>query len=82
LWRLRHNTGFFYLPFMHSEALADQEPRFEFCRAADDAEGLKYAEHHSEIIHRFRRFPHRNAALGRVMTVDEQAFLYDNEFAD
>jgi uncharacterized protein (DUF924 family) len=66
---------FFYLPFMHSEALADQERCCELCRAAGDKGTLKWAELHADIIRRFGRFPHRNAALGRITTPEEQAFL-------
>ena len=66
---------FFYLPYMHSEALADQERCCELCRAVGDDGTLKYAELHADIIRRFGRFPHRNAVLGRVTTPEEQAFL-------
>jgi uncharacterized protein (DUF924 family) len=66
---------FFYLPFEHSESLADQERACALFRAADDAEGLKWAEMHADIIRRFGRFPHRNIALGRTTTPEEQAFL-------
>jgi uncharacterized protein (DUF924 family) len=72
---------FFYLPYMHSESLADQERCCDLCRAAGDAHTLKYAEIHAEIIRRFGRFPHRNAVLGRVTTPEEQAFLDDGGFA-
>jgi Bacterial protein of unknown function (DUF924) len=44
-------------------------------RATGNAELAKWAEHHAEIIHRFGRFPHRNAALGRATTPEEQEFL-------
>ena len=67
--------SFFYLPYMHSESLADQERCCELCRAAGDEGTLKYAERHADIIRRFGRFPHRNAVLGRVTTSEEQAFL-------
>ena len=66
---------FFYLPYMHSEALADQQRCCELCRAAGDEGTLKYAEHHADIIRRFGRFPHRNAVLGRLTTPEEAAFL-------
>jgi uncharacterized protein (DUF924 family) len=66
---------FFYLPYMHSEALADQERCCDLCRAAGDEGTLKWAELHADIIRRFGRFPHRNAVLGRVTTPEEQAFL-------
>jgi uncharacterized protein (DUF924 family) len=72
---------FFYLPYMHSEALADQECCLELCRDAEDAGTLKYAELHADIIRRFGRFPHRNAVLGRVTTPEEQAFLDGGGFA-
>jgi uncharacterized protein (DUF924 family) len=73
--------GFFYLPFMHSEELADQERSIAFYRARNDADGLKWAELHADIIRRFSRFPHRNAVLGRVSTPEEQKFLDDGGFA-
>ena len=37
--------------------------------------GLDFAKQHAAIIERFGRFPHRNAALGRPTTPEEQAFL-------
>ena len=67
--------SFFYLPFEHSEDLADQERCVALARATGDADALKWAEIHADIIRRFGRFPHRNAALGRVTTAAEQAFL-------
>jgi uncharacterized protein (DUF924 family) len=72
---------FFYLPFEHSEALADQERCCELFRAIGDAELVKWAEQHADIIRRFGRFPHRNAALGRATTAEEQAFLDGGGFA-
>lgn len=67
--------GLFYLPFMHSEELAHQQRGEALHRAAEDADGLKWASHHREIIERFGRFPHRNVILGRPTTAEEQAFL-------
>jgi uncharacterized protein (DUF924 family) len=72
---------FFYLPFEHSEDMADQERCLALFRATGDAELLKWAELHADIIRRFGRFPHRNAALGRSTTADEQAFLDAGGFA-
>jgi len=66
---------FFYLPFEHSEAIADQERSCALCAATGDADLLKWAQLHADIIRRFGRFPHRNAMLGRATTADEQAFL-------
>ncbi len=72
---------FFYLPFEHSENLADQERAVAFYRAQNDADGLKWAELHADIIRRFGRFPHRNAVLGRVTTPAEREFLDGGGFA-
>ena len=76
---------FFYLPFEHSEALPDQDRSVALCEAHDAATGdvatLKWAVMHRAIIQRFGRFPHRNAALGRLTTAEEQAWLEDGGFA-
>jgi uncharacterized protein (DUF924 family) len=72
---------FFSLPFTHSENLADQERCVALNRAAADEEGVKWAELHADIIRRFGRFPHRNRALGRTTTPEEQAFLDAGGFA-
>jgi uncharacterized protein (DUF924 family) len=72
---------FFYLPFMHSEALSDQKRCADLCRRADDPEGVRYAEIHADIIRRFGRFPHRNAALVRATTPEERAFLDEGGFS-
>jgi uncharacterized protein (DUF924 family) len=73
--------AFFYLPFEHSEDLADQERAVAFYNAAGDAEGLKWAELHADIVRQFGRFPHRNAVLGRNTTPEEQAFLDSGGFS-
>jgi uncharacterized protein (DUF924 family) len=72
---------FFYLPFEHSENLAHQERCVALNRASGDAEAIEWAEAHADIIRRFGRFPHRNAALGRASTTEEQAFLDSGGFA-
>ena len=72
---------FFYLPFEHSEELADQERCCALFAATGDAELLKWAKLHEDIIRRFGRFPHRNKVLGRVTTPEEQAFLDEGGFA-
>jgi uncharacterized protein (DUF924 family) len=68
---------FFYMPFEHSEAVADQDWSVELTAARIDpgTDYLLHARAHREIIHRFGRFPFRNAALGRVSTPGEEAFL-------
>ena len=73
--------GFFYLPFVHSEDLADQERAIALYKGVNDADGVKWAVLHADIIRRFGRFPHRNAALGRATTAEEQAFLDAGGFA-
>ncbi len=65
---------FAYLPFEHSEHLADQDLSCELMKGFD-AEQVRYAERHRDIIRRFGRFPHRNAALGRASTAEEVEFL-------
>ena len=72
---------FFYLPFMHSENLADQERCVALARVTGDADAVKWAESHADIIRRFGRFPHRNAILGRALTAAEQTFLDGGGFA-
>ncbi|MDB5956630.1 DUF924 family protein [Ramlibacter sp.] len=70
---------FFYLPFMHSEQLADLE-RCVALNRAQGGESLRYALHHRDIVARFGRFPHRNAVLGRPNTPEEQRFLAEGGF--
>lgn len=72
---------FFYLPFEHSEDAADQARAVALFEALGDAEFLKYAILHRDIIARFGRFPHRNAVMGRTTTAEEQAFLDGGGFA-
>jgi uncharacterized protein (DUF924 family) len=67
--------SFFYLPFEHSENLADQERSLALYRALGDENNIKYADIHADIIRKFGRFPHRNEILGRQTTAEEQAFL-------
>lgn len=68
---------FFYMPFMHSENLADQDRCIALfsVRLGEDTYNLPYARQHRELIARFSRFPARNAALGRPSTPEEAAYL-------
>lgn len=71
---------FAYLPFEHSETLADQERSLAlFAALAAEQSGydgyLDYARRHHEVIARFGRFPHRNAALGRPDMPEEADYL-------
>ena len=72
--------NFCYLPFMHSERLADLDRCVELTQAVG-GESQRYALHHREIVRRFGRFPHRNAVLGRASTEDEQRFLAGGGFS-
>ncbi|WP_027546979.1 DUF924 family protein [Bradyrhizobium sp. WSM2254] len=72
---------FLYMPFMHSEHLPDQLHCIALFQDADNAENLKYAREHADIIRRFGRFPHRNRVLGRPTTEEEQAFLDNGGFS-
>lgn len=69
---------FLYLPFMHSEELANQLRALALCEVAGLHEARRYAEGHLAIIRRFGRFPHRNAILGRETTPAEAAFLEES----
>jgi uncharacterized protein (DUF924 family) len=69
---------FFYLPFMHSEALIDQDRSVRLYEALGETEQLRYATEHRDVVQRFGRFPHRNRALGRDTTPAEEAFLEAN----
>lgn len=67
---------FFYLPLQHSEIMVDQDRQLELFQTRMNREpNDRWAEHHHGIIARFGRFPHRNGALGRENTTEEQAFL-------
>jgi len=71
---------FAYLPFEHAEDLAHQRTSVQlFQQLAADEPALAglvgWAQKHLEIVERFGRFPHRNAALGRASTPEEAAFL-------
>lgn len=75
---------FFYLPFEHSEALADQDLSVTLCEAhaaeTGDEDTAKWAVMHRDIIKRFGRFPHRNGVMGRLTSAEEQAFLDSGGF--
>lgn len=66
---------FLYMPFQHAEDRNVQVRSIELFKSLDDANTLSYAIRHKEVIDRFGRYPHRNAALGRVSTVEELEFM-------
>jgi uncharacterized protein (DUF924 family) len=71
---------FFYLPFTHSERMADQQRGIELIaeRLEQDDKQYTYAVLHRDVIAKFGRFPGRNAALGRQSTPEELQFLSSN----
>ncbi|NMZ09128.1 DUF924 family protein [Pseudomonas proteolytica] len=72
--------AFCYLPFEHSEQPDDQQRSLALNKQLD-ANTYHWAKEHADIIERFGRFPHRNAALGRVTTEEEEAFLQGGGFS-
>ena len=69
---------FVYLPFEHSEDIADQDRAVALLEAVHDGlggESVDYAIRHRDVIRRFGRFPHRNAVLGRANSPAEEAYL-------
>lgn len=69
---------FIYLPFEHSEDVADQNESvrlFETMRLALGDATVEYAYRHRDLIRRFGRFPHRNAVQGRESTAEELRYL-------
>ena len=66
---------FAYLPFEHSEDIADQRESLRLMAGLADPRSLEYARKHFDIIDRFGRFPHRNLALGRASRPDEAAAI-------
>lgn len=70
---------FLYMPFMHSESLADQTRSLELfeglARDAKESDVRSFARAHYDIVARFGRFPHRNALLDRASSEAELRFL-------
>lgn len=70
--------AFLYMPFMHSESLAIHKVARQLFSEPGLEEYRPYEEAHHGLIERFGRFPHRNAALGRVSTLEEMQYLSDH----
>lgn len=76
---------FFYMPLQHAESLDVQEESVAaFRRLLTESpeelrptlqNALDYAVAHRDLVRRFGRFPHRNAALGRTSTTEEESYL-------
>jgi uncharacterized protein (DUF924 family) len=67
--------AFLYMPFMHSEELADQRRALELFDQPGLEGNLRFARHHHDIVEKFGRFPHRNEVLGRDSSAAEIAYL-------
>ena len=70
---------FAYLPFEHSEDIADQRESLRLMNQLADPIFHEYAQQHFDIIDRFGRFPHRNAALGRATRPEEEAAVEEGK---
>ena len=78
----QEKRSFVYMPFMHSEELADQDECVRLVDARlNDSGTLHHAREHRKVIARFGRFPHRNEILGRVSTPKETQFLADGGYS-
>jgi len=70
---------FLLMPFEHAESVAMQHESVRLFTALGDADLLKFAQQHAEVIERFGRFPRRNAALGRVSTPEEELYIVSTQ---
>ncbi len=66
---------FWLMPLMHSEDPALQELGRPLFERLTDARTADFARRHQAVIARFGRFPHRNQALGRPSSPEEESFL-------
>jgi uncharacterized protein (DUF924 family) len=66
---------FVYMPFEHAEDANVQAESVALFAAIGDRDGLEYARGHQALIEQFGRFPHRNKALGRTSTPEEETYL-------
>jgi uncharacterized protein (DUF924 family) len=73
------SRAFLYMPFMHSEMLADQQLALQLFAQPGLEDNLRFARHHHDIVEKFGRFPHRNEALGRESSESEIEYLNSKE---
>jgi uncharacterized protein (DUF924 family) len=69
------SRAFLYMPFMHSETLADQQLALQLFDQAGLEDNRRFARHHHDIVEKFGRFPHRNQVLGRQDSPAELEYL-------
>src|SRR5690625_2667345 len=67
--------AFLYIPFMHSENLAEHDRALTLFSEPGLENQLKYEHSHRRILERFGRYPHCNETLGRKSTPEEIEFL-------
>ncbi|HET7314503.1 DUF924 family protein [Salinisphaera sp.] len=70
--------AFLYMPFMHSESLADHDRALALFSEPGLEKQLGHEKRHRAVLERFGRYPQRNAALGRESTPEETAFLAES----
>jgi uncharacterized protein (DUF924 family) len=75
----KEKLSFLFLPFMHSENLADQEKSVQLFFDAGLDDNIPFAQHHRDIVARFGRFPHRNPILGRTSSPEELSYMQSSE---
>ena len=84
-WDLKipqERRAFAYMPFMHSENMADQDLCVTLIDSRlESASSLHHAKEHRKVIRKFGRFPHRNEILDRASTPEEIAFLKSGGYA-
>ena len=73
------SRAFLYMPFMHSEALVDQQLALQLFAQPGFEDNLRFARHHHDIVRKFCRFPHRNESLGRESSEAEIEYLNSKE---
>jgi len=67
--------AFLYLPYMHSESLEIHKTAMQLFNQPGLEGNYAFEIKHKAILEQFGRYPHRNAALGRLSTPQETEFL-------
>lgn len=70
---------FLYMPYMHSESLAIHDEAGKLYGQLPEDFGAPFEAAHRKVIERFGRYPHRNAALGRVSTPEELVYVAETD---
>ncbi len=79
---IQSRREFVYMPYMHSEDLADQDSCIALVdQRLDNESTLHHAREHRKVIAKFGRFPHRNDITSRISTAAESTFLNSGGYA-